>query len=99
MVIAAIRSTRRLFFGLERDDLLAAVVAGRADVVAQMHFAAHRLDGKRGLLQVIMRAMHAALGRGLLVLLDCHDVLLRCGKGAQGAVIFASEILPSLLAV
>ena len=54
------------------DDLLAAVEAGRADVMAQVRLAAGRLDRERGRAQVIVRAVHAALGRRLLVLLNCH---------------------------
>src|SRR4051812_8305441 len=57
---------------LGRDDLPAAIEARRADVVAKMDLAAHRFDRERGLLQVVVRAMHATLGRRLLVLLDCH---------------------------
>jgi hypothetical protein len=55
------------------DDLSAAVIAVRADVVTQMGFTRARLDGKRCALQEIMRAVHAAFGRRFLVLLDCHD--------------------------
>src|SRR5690606_41503299 len=54
------------------DDFLAAVVAARADVVTQMRFAGGRLDGQRRIAQRIVRAMHAALRRRLLVLLDSH---------------------------
>jgi hypothetical protein len=58
------------------DDLLAAVIPARADVMAQVDFAGGRLDRERRIRQKIVRAMHPALGRGLLVLLDCHVELL-----------------------
>jgi hypothetical protein len=35
-----------------------------------------RLDGQRRRGQKIMRTVHAALGRGLLILLNSHDALL-----------------------
>jgi hypothetical protein len=43
-----------------------------------MHFAADRLDRQGRVAQVVVRAMHAALGRRFLVLLDCHLVLSCC---------------------
>src|SRR6266704_295475 len=54
------------------DDLLAAIVTARADVMAQMHFARRRLDRERRIDEEIVSAVHAALRRGFLVLLDCH---------------------------
>jgi hypothetical protein len=57
---------------LRLDDFLAAVVAVRADMVTHMHFTRARLDCERGRRQEIVRAVHAALRRRLLVLLDCH---------------------------
>ena len=60
------------FVGLGLDDLLAAVVAARADMVAQMHLAADRLDGERRIGQEVVRAVHAALGSRFLVLLNSH---------------------------
>ena len=54
------------------DDLLAPIVAIGADVVTQVHFARGGLDGNRRVFQVIVRTMHAALGRRLLVLLNGH---------------------------
>jgi hypothetical protein len=41
-------------------------------MVAQVDLARSRLDGQRRVGQKIMRTMHAALGRGFLVLLHCH---------------------------
>src|SRR6266850_2239989 len=54
------------------DDLLAAIVAARADVMTQMHFAGRRFDreGRGG--EKIVSAVHATLRRRFLVLLDCH---------------------------
>src|SRR6267378_46650 len=57
---------------LGSGDFLAAVEAGRADVVAQMRLAGGRLDRERRAGEVIVRAMHAAPRRRFLVLLDCH---------------------------
>src|SRR5882757_8541739 len=54
------------------DDLLAAVVTARADVMTQMHFARRRLDRKRRVGEEIVSAVHAALRRRFFVLLDCH---------------------------
>src|SRR6267378_5501740 len=54
------------------DDLLAAIVTARADVMTQMHFARRRLDCKRRVGEEIVSAVHAALRRRFLVLLDCH---------------------------
>src|SRR5258708_12111525 len=58
------------------DDLLAAVVARRRDVVAQVRLARGGLDGDRGLVEVVVRPVHAALRRRLLVLLNRHLALL-----------------------
>src|SRR5213594_599249 len=54
------------------DDLLAAIVTARADVMAQMHFARRRLDREGRVAEEIVSTVHAALRRGFLVLLDCH---------------------------
>lgn len=59
------------------DDLLAAVIAARADMVAQMRFPGGRLDSQRRIGQEVMGAVHATLRRRLLVLLDSHVVLLK----------------------
>src|SRR6185369_1779530 len=76
----------RLFVGLGRDDLLAPVEARRADVVAPMHLARHRLDCERRIGERVVRAMHSTLRRRFLVLLNGHafllgskTALLRCG--------------------
>src|SRR5687768_9938237 len=58
------------------DDLLAAVVARRRDVVAQVRFARGGLDGDRRGAEVVVRPVHPALGGRLLVLLNGHEVLL-----------------------
>src|SRR4051794_20994742 len=72
----ACAGTTPLLVGLGLDDLLAAVVAARADVMTPVHFAAHRLDRERRRFEMVVRTMHAALGGRLLVLLDCHAALL-----------------------
>src|SRR3989449_6300051 len=54
------------------DDLLAAIVTARADVMPQMHFARCRLDRERRVAEEIVSPVHAALRWGFLVLLDCH---------------------------
>src|SRR5258706_90024 len=61
-----------ILFALGLQDLLAAVVAARTDVVTQVDLAGGRLDCERGIAQKIVGAVHAALGGRLLVLLDCH---------------------------
>src|SRR3954469_9935740 len=58
------------------DDLLAAVVARRRDGVAQVRLARGGLDGDRRLGQVIVRTVHAAFRRRLLVLLNGHVAIL-----------------------
>ena len=50
-------------------DLLAAIHAAGADVMAQMHFTRGRLDRERRRSEEIMCTVHATLRRGLLVLL------------------------------
>src|SRR6185437_15513290 len=62
---------------LRLDDYLAAIVAVRANVMTQMHFTRARFHGQRRCRQEIVRTVHAALGRRLLVLLDCHELLLK----------------------
>src|SRR6185436_13031961 len=69
-------SAPMLLAGFALDDLLAAVIAVRADVMAAMGFAADRLDRERGARKRGVGAVHAALGRGFLVLLDSHLLLL-----------------------
>src|ERR1700682_6384532 len=59
-------------FALGLQYFLAAVMTARADVVAQVHLARGRLDGERRIHEEIVGAVHAALGRGFLVLLDGH---------------------------
>src|SRR5207253_1291134 len=71
-ITAAHRTKRRLLVGFGLDDFLAAVVAARADVMTQVNFAAHGLDGKRRLGKMIVCAVHSTLRCGLLVLLDSH---------------------------
>src|SRR5439155_830070 len=51
------------FVGLGLYDFLAAVVAVRADVMAQVHLTAHGLNRERRAAQRIVGAMHAALRR------------------------------------
>src|SRR5690606_5212935 len=62
-----------LLVGFRLHHFLAAIKTVRADVVAPVHFAGGRLDRKRGIREEVVRAVHAALGRRLLVLLDGHD--------------------------
>src|SRR3954470_12329724 len=54
------------------EHLAAAIEAGRADVVAQVRLARGGLDGDAGGGDRVVRTVHAALGRRLLVLLDGH---------------------------
>jgi hypothetical protein len=55
------------------DYLLTTVKTGRADVVTQMGLARGWLNRCRRVGQKIMCAMHATLGWGLFILLNCHD--------------------------
>jgi hypothetical protein len=64
-------------FRLVLEHLTTAVEAVGADVVTQVRFASGRLDGDAGHVQGVVRAVHAALGGGLFVLLDGHDGLLK----------------------
>jgi hypothetical protein len=66
----------RLRVDFRLQNLAATVKPGRADVVAQMRFAGGRLDRSTRDIQGIVRAMHAALGGRLLVLLNGHEILL-----------------------
>lgn len=62
-----------LFVGFGLDYFFAAVETVRRYVVTQMRFARCWLDSQRWVGQKVMRAVHATLGRRLLVLLNCHD--------------------------
>src|SRR5690349_5207986 len=66
----AIAGERLLALGL--DDLFAAVIAVRADVMPQVHFPGGRLERQRRIGKRVVRTVHAALRRGFLVLLYCH---------------------------
>jgi hypothetical protein len=57
---------------LALGNFFAAIEAGWGDVVTQVGFARGRLDGKRRSNQEIVSTVHAALGRGLFVLLNGH---------------------------
>jgi hypothetical protein len=61
-------------FGL--DDLTATVKAVRRDVVAQVHFTSGGLYCGAWGVQSVVGTVHAALGRGFFVLLNCHGGLL-----------------------
>src|SRR6185503_19464164 len=58
------------------DHFPAAVVARRRDVVAKVRLARGGLHRGRGFAQVVVRPVHAALRRRLLVLLNGHEFLL-----------------------
>ena len=63
----------RLFVVLGLQYFAAAIKAVRADMVTHMRFTGSRLDCQLRSNQEIVRTMHAALGWGLLILLDSHD--------------------------
>jgi hypothetical protein len=60
-----------IVFGL--NDFFAAIKTIRADMVTQVRFSRRRLGCQRFGHEKIMRTVHAALGRGLLVLLNSHE--------------------------
>jgi hypothetical protein len=63
----------RLLVVLGLQDLAATVEAVRADVVTQVGFAGGWLDSDVWRHEEVVRTVHAALGWGLLILLNCHD--------------------------
>src|SRR5690606_25358611 len=63
-------------FGIVLQNLATPVETVGADVVAQVGFTRGRLHGNAGDGQGVVRTVHAALGRRLLVLLDSHVGLL-----------------------
>jgi hypothetical protein len=64
---------RRLLVVLGLENFTATVKTVRADVVTQVRFTGGWLDTELRRDQKVVRAVHAALGWGLLILLDCHD--------------------------
>ena len=64
--------------GLSRrlDDFLAAIEAVRRDAMTRVRLARSRVDRQRRAAQAVVRAVHAALGRGLSALLNWHDYSL-----------------------
>ena len=64
----------RVDFGLQ--NLAATVKTGWTDVVAQVSLARGGLNCRTGDIQRVVRAVHAALGRRLFVLLNGHEILL-----------------------
>jgi hypothetical protein len=69
-----------LGFGFVLQNLTATVKAVGADVVAQVNFTGGGLHGGTWGGQGVVRTVHAALGRGLFVLLNGHGRLLDSGK-------------------
>jgi hypothetical protein len=67
------KTRRRLLVVLGLQDFATTVKAVRADVVTQVGFAGRRLDCQVRCNQEIVRTVHTALRRGLLILLNCHD--------------------------
>ena len=64
---------RRLLVVLSLENFTATVEAVRADVVTQVRFTGGWLDTQLRRDQEVVRAVHTALGWGLLILLNCHD--------------------------
>lgn len=61
-----------LFVLLGLNHLLAAVEAGRADVVTASHFTSRRLDGESRVGKKVMRATIATAGSRFFILLNSH---------------------------
>src|SRR5271156_1469098 len=74
MATGAAYAPRLFLLGLGRlfDHAAAAVKAIRRNAMAQMGFAAARIDRQRGACQLVMRTMHAALGRRFAAFLNGH---------------------------
>jgi hypothetical protein len=68
-----IRSGKASLISFGLDNLFAAIVTARADMVTQMRFTRGRFNRQCRTGQKIMRTVHATLGWGFLVLLNCHD--------------------------
>jgi hypothetical protein len=64
---------RRLLVVFGFQDFTTTIEAVRADVVTQVGFTGRRLDTQLWGNQEIVRTVHTALRRGLLVLLNGHD--------------------------
>jgi hypothetical protein len=64
---------RRLLVVLGLEDFTTTVEAVRANVVTQVRLTGGWLDTQLRRDQEVVRAVHAALGWGLLILLNCHD--------------------------
>src|SRR6188768_3157878 len=68
----AVRSVFVFGRRLALDDLAPAVVAVLGDIVAQVNFAGSRISAELLGGEGVMRAAHAAAGRGFATLCDCH---------------------------
>jgi hypothetical protein len=64
---------RRLLVVFGLQHFATTIIAIRANVVAQMRFTGGGLHRKRRRAKMIVRTVHTALGRGLLILLNGHD--------------------------
>ena len=81
------------------QHLAATVEARGADVVAQMDLARGGFHGGAGRAKRVVRTVHAALGRRLLVLLNSHVKLLeRLEGGTRAHSPEASDEKPAILA-
>ena len=67
------RLERGLLVALGLQDFATTIEAVRADVVTQVRFAGGWLDSDVWRHEEVVRTVHAALGWGLLILLNCHD--------------------------
>jgi hypothetical protein len=67
------KTRRRLLVVLGLQYFTTTVETVRADVVTQVRLTRRRLDTQLRSNQEIVRTVHAALRRGLLILLNCHD--------------------------
>ena len=67
------KTRRRLLVVLGLQYFTTTVKTVRADVVTQVRLARRWLDTQLWSNQEIVRTVHTALRRGLLILLNCHD--------------------------
>jgi hypothetical protein len=75
-----IHNCKAVLVGLGLDNFFSAIVTAGADMVTQVWLAGGGLNCQRRTGQKIVRTVHATLGWGLLILLNCHGNSLQKPK-------------------